>query len=192
MTFYYVIALLAAYFVLVVAEFCVPSGGILGTAAAAALISAVVIAFSHSPLVGMGVVLFALVTTPLVLVGMVRAWPHTPIGRRMLNRRPGETASSLPQRTTSRGTPLDQLVGRLGVAKTHLLPSGLVLIDGEKLDAVSNGMPIDAGSTILVTSVDVGRLHVRAVGQEELVAGKPPAVQSPPALEKSLDSFEVE
>jgi membrane-bound ClpP family serine protease len=192
MTLFYAIALLVAFYLLMVAEFLLPTGGVLGTSAVAVLIAAIVIAFSHSMIAGIGVILFVLVTTPLVLFGMLRAWPHTPIGRRMLNRRPGELASVPPKRTTSRGTPIDQLIDEVGTAKTDLLPSGMVMIDGEKIDAVSIGMPIDAGTKVVVTSVDAGRVHVRAASKDDVSEEHPAAPQSPASLEKSIDSFDVE
>jgi membrane-bound ClpP family serine protease len=192
MTFLYLIVVLVAAYLFLIAEFMLPSGGLLGVTAAAMLIAAIVIAFSHSLLLGSAVILFVLVSTPLVLMGLVRAWPHTPIGRRMLNRRPNQSVESVPQRTTPRGTPIDQLAGRIGIAKTNLLPSGLVVIDDEKLDAVSQGMPIDAGSHVVVTHIELGRLHVRAATPEDLEQRPEPLPQSPPSLEGSLDSFEVE
>lgn len=191
MTLFYVAALLIGFYLLLVAEFFIPSGGILGMAAGAALISAVVIAFSHSFQAGLTVIVIVLVTTPFVLMGMVRLWPHTAIGRRLLNRRPGQLADDPPRKTTTRGKPIDELVGSIGVAKTDLLPSGLVVINGEKLDAVSTGMPIDAGTQLIVSSVEGGRLHVRAATAEELSGEKPPP-QSPPSLEGSLESFDIE
>lgn len=191
MTLYYAIALVVAFYLLLIAEFLLPSGGVIGAAAAAALIAAILIAFSHSMTAGITLVFFVLVTTPVFVFGLLRAWPQTPIGRRMLNRRPGQLADDPPKKVTAQGTPIDELVGRIGTAKTDLLPSGLVMIDGEKVDAVSTGMPIDAGATIIVTSVELGRVHVRAASDDELSgAEKPP--QSPPSLEESLDSFEVE
>ena len=190
MTLFYVIALLVAFYLMLVAEFFLPSGGILGAAAVAVLIAAVAIAFSHSVGAGISVIVFVLLTTPLLIYGMLRAWPHTPIGRRMLNRRPGERAGA-PQRKTSQGTPLDHFIGQIGKAKTDLLPSGLVVIEGEKMDAVSTGMPIDADTTIIVTSVEGGRIHVRTATPQELTGEAQPP-QSPPSLEKSLDTFDFE
>jgi membrane-bound ClpP family serine protease len=192
MTLLYVIALLIAFFLLLILEFFIPSGGILGIGAGAALVAAVVIAFSHSLEAGIGVIVFVLATTPFVLFGLVRLWPHTAIGRRLLNRRPGQLADGPPRKTTSRGKPIDELVGSIGTAKTDLLPSGLVLINGEKLDAVSTGMPIDTGTKLVVISVEGGRLHVRAASDEDLAGKEEPPPQSPPSLEGSLDSFDIE
>ena len=132
MTLYYVVALLIAFYFLLIAEFFLPSGGVIGAGAVGALVAAVVIAFSHSMVAGTSVVVFVLLTTPFVVFSMVRLWPHTAIGRRMLNRRPGELAGDPPQRTTAQGTPIEELVGRFGTAKTNLLPSGRVTIEGER------------------------------------------------------------
>lgn len=192
MTVLYAVLLVVAFYLLLIAEFFLPTGGVLGTAAAAALIAALVIAFSHNLWAGIGVVAFVSATTPLVILGLLRAWPHTPIGRRMLNRRPGDTASGPPKKATPKGTPLDDLVHRVGVAKTDLLPSGLVSIDGEKLDAVSTGMPIDTGTQVVVCSVEAGHVHVRPATPEDLQQDEPAAPQSPPSLENSLESFDVE
>jgi membrane-bound ClpP family serine protease len=182
MTFAYLLAALGAFYLFLIAEFMIPSGGILGVAAAGMLITAIVIAFSHSLAAGAAVIAFTLVTTPLVLMGTIRAWPHTPMGRRMLNRRPGEEAPRGPVRTTSQGVPLDALLGRVGVAKTNLLPGGLVIIDGERLDAVSLGIPIDAGTPVVVTRVELNRLQVRPATEQDV---GPPA--SPALLEHPLD-----
>jgi membrane-bound ClpP family serine protease len=192
MTLFYVIALLIAFYFLMVAEFFLPTGGVLGTGAVALLVAAVVIAFSHSMVAGISVVVFVLLTAPFVLFGMVRIWPHTAIGRRMLNLRPGEATVDPPKRTTSQGIPIEDLVGRIGTAKTDLLPSGLVVIEGERMDGVSTGMPIDAGTTLVVTSVDGGRVHVRAATDEESSGQEQPPPQSPASLEKSLESFDIE
>ncbi len=182
MPLHYAIGLLLLFYFLLVIEFFLPSGGLLGAAAVAALIAAVVVAFSHSVSAGIAISLFALATTPLVLWGVIKTWPHTPIGRRMLNRRPGDTNNTPHQRTTADGTPIEQLVGHRGVAKTDLLPGGLVAIDSQKMDAVSTGMPIDAGTDVIVIKTDAGKIHVRAASPEELGDDRS-GTQSPPSLE---------
>jgi membrane-bound ClpP family serine protease len=193
MTLLYAILLLVAFYLLLTAEFFLPSGGFLGVAAFAALIASVVIAFSQSTTAGFLVLGIALTTTPLMIFGLLKIWPHTPIGRRMLNRRPGETAARPSVRTTSSGTPLDQLVGRIGTAKTDLLPSGMIAVDSDKVDAVSLGMAIDQGQKVIVTSVEAGKVHVRpATDQDVDPTATPSQPQSPPALEDNLESFDFE
>lgn len=194
MTLFYAIALLALFYLLIVGEFFLPTGGFLGVCSVAAIAAAIGIAFSHSFVAGVSVVMFVIVTTPMVILGLLKVWPHTPIGRRMLNRRPGQVADAPPKKTTTRGTPLDELVGRIGTAKTDLLPSGQIIVDGEKIDAVSMGMPIDKGTQVMVHAADAGRVKVRAALAEEITASSGVEVipQSPKSLEESLESFDVE
>lgn len=193
MTLLYAVLLLLAFYLLLAAEFCLPTGGLAGFAAAAAVISALVISFSHS--VNAGVVMLAtlFVTTPLIMSGLIRIYPRTPIGRRILNRYPGQVQPPEPVRVTSTGRPLAELVGRIGVAKSNLLPSGLVVIDGDKVDAFSSGMPIDAGDGVVVISVTAGRVQVRPATDEDLAKTDADASPgSPAALEQSLESLDFE
>lgn len=193
MTLLYALLLLLAFYLMLAAEFCLPTGGLAGFGAAAAFISALVISFSHS--VNAGVVMLAtlFVTTPLVMSSLIRIYPRTPIGRRILNRYPGQAQTPEPVRVTSTGRPLTELVGRVGVAKSNLLPSGLVVVDGDKVDAFSAGMPIDAGDRIVVVSVTAGHVQVRPAADQE-VAGvdADAAPMSPAALEQSLESLDFE
>lgn len=187
------ILLLVAFYLCLTAEFFLPTGGLMGVAAAVAVISAVVIAFTHSMLFGVTLLSVAMISTPILLTSLVRVWPHTPIGRRMLNRRPGQIDEGAPVRRTRSGVPIHDLVGHRGVASTDLLPSGLVVIDDQKIDAVSIGMPVDAGSMVTVTSVQGGRVQVRLVSEDELAAeaeaAKESSVRSPAALEQSLEDL---
>jgi membrane-bound ClpP family serine protease len=188
----YANAFLVAFYLFLIAEFFLPSGGLIAGAAAVVLIAALFLAFSHSMFAGWVMTLFVLITAPLVFYAMVKAWPHTAIGRRMLNRRPGEQAPPREPRTLPDGTLLDDLVGRTGIARSDLLPAGRIEIAGNKLDAISTGMPIDAGTEVIVTSVNGGRIHVRAITNADRAAADPPLPQSPPSLEHPLESFDIE
>ena len=187
----FAILLLIAFYLFLTAEFFLPTGGLMGVAAAAAVISAMVIAFSHSFAFGLTLLLVTLISTPILLTSLVRVWPYTPIGRRMLNRRPGQVDPGAPTRHTRGGVPIDDLVGQRGFASTDLLPSGLVVIDDQKVDAVSIGMPIDAGSLVAVTSCEGGRIHVRLVSEEEIAAetAQQSNVRSPAAFEQTLEDL---
>jgi membrane protein implicated in regulation of membrane protease activity len=113
--------------------------------------------------------LIYLVTTPLLFAILIRLWPKTRIGRMMLNRETLDADSTPPEPTTLDGTPLSELVGRIGTAASNLLPSGQVRIDGHKSDAVSTGLPIDAGTLVVVVRVYSGKLQVRAANETEVV-----------------------
>lgn len=193
MTLLYAVLLLLAFYLMLAAEFCLPTGGLAGFGAAAALISALVISFSHSANSGVVMLAILFVTTPLVMSALIRVYPRTPIGRRILNRYPGQVHSPEPVRVTATGRPLTELVGRIGIAKSNLLPSGLVVVDGDKIDAFSSGMPIDAGDSIVVVSVTAGRVQVRPATDEDFAAQEVDAAPvSPAALEQSLESLDFE
>lgn len=187
---YSLIALLAFYLVLV-GEFMLPTGGLLGAMAVAALVTSVMLAFKFSTTAGICVSCFIAISSPFFIMFLIRIWPNTPVGKRMLNLKRGQTIEP-PVKTTAGGIPLDELIGQRGIAKTNLLPSGLVLINGEKIDAVSTGMPIDADSPILVVKLDTGHVQVRELSLEETQEKKSNEPTSPKLLEDSLDSFDFE
>jgi membrane-bound ClpP family serine protease len=98
----------------------------------------------------------------------------------------------LPETIAYRG--LKELVGRRGQAKGLMLPSGLVLIDGKTYDAVSEGVPIEAGQPILVVSVSTQRLVVRPDSNilAEFAAPTPaenPSTPSRPLVPDIADPF---
>jgi membrane-bound ClpP family serine protease len=64
-----------------------------------------------------------------------------------------------------------------------MLPSGVVSIDGQTLDATSEGMVIEPGQTVRVIKVEAKRLVVRAVEGEIAT----PAAENP--LERPIDSI---
>lgn len=184
----YAIALYLLCYALLIAEFFVPSGGLLGAGAAAAAIASIVIALTHSTSAGLWMGGLFLVTTPVVLFAIVRVWPKTSIGRRILNRQPGQLAPPNRPRTTPRGTPLLDLVGHSGIAHTDLLPAGLIVIDGEKLDAVSVGLPIDRGTPVVVVSLQGNRIRVRPAREDEVQ--EQPAEPQRPESPEALESFD--
>ena len=62
---------------------------------------------------------------------------------------------------------LKGLVGRTGKAKSKLLLSGVITIDGRTLDAVSESMPVEVGQTVLVLQVRGHCVVVRPVTGDE-------------------------
>lgn len=169
MSLTYAIVLYLICLLLIVAEFFVPSGGLIAAGAVLCGTASIVVGFLHSVRLGVSMIVALVLTVPAVFALLVRVWPLTRIGQQILNRRPGELAKPSRQRVTPRGTSLAELVGRVGIAKTDLLPAGLVIVDGEKLDAITTGMAIDAGSPVIVTSLQGNRIHVRLAEPDEIV-----------------------
>lgn len=146
--------LIAIGFGVVVLEMFLPSAGMLGVLAAALIIGGVITAFFADFKTGAIVLLCTCLALPGVLLGMLKVWPHTPIGKRILLDDP-TLEKILPPETFSR-----ELVGQLGVARTKMLPSGIILVNDQKLDAVSDGFAIEAGQAVKITEIRGNRIYV--------------------------------
>jgi membrane-bound serine protease (ClpP class) len=154
------IILLALGLSLSVLEIFLPSGGIIGFLAAAAVVGAIIVAFREGSGTGLAVLSSAMVAIPVVVALALQFWPKTAIGRRMLLRSP-EGDDILP--ADPHNSYLKGLVGRVGVAKSKMLPSGAVSIDGRTIDAVSEGFPIAIGQRVRVIEVRGNRVVVRTI-----------------------------
>jgi hypothetical protein len=118
----------------------------------------------------------------------IRVWPNTPIGRRILPPIP-VSEEVLPDNDRRRN--LQALVGRVGRSKSLMLPSGVGELDGRTVDALSEGMAIEAGQLVRVIEVRGNRVVVRPAGEEA-----PPAISddtlAQPIESLGLDPFEDE
>lgn len=180
--------LLTLALVCLVLEFLVPSAGLIGIGGAIALAAAIFVAFTESTSLGMTFTAIVALAVPLLMLAMIRIWPHTPVGRRMLNLPPAGSAGTGSAGTGPGEDPrmrqLRELIGRVGRARTDLLPSGQIEVDGRRYDAVASGAAIDRDSAIEVFSVEMGKIHVRPTDR------KPPAPVSEPDRESTETSLE--
>jgi len=148
---------------LLMAEIFVPSGGLIGFLSFSSITAAIVMAFYQSgPVTGVSFLLIACVAVPLALVAAFRLLPDTPVGKRLLASIPTaeEVLPDSEERRQLRG-----LVGRVGRAKSPMLPSGAVQIDNQVIDAVSEGQPIEPGQPVRVIEVRGTMVVVRPVDE---------------------------
>ena len=122
--------------VVLVLEVFIPSGGLLAVISAAAFVGSIVIAFQRGPVTGFTFVMSTVVAVPLVLALAFHYWPKTKIGKAFLGELPRDE-DVLPD------DPHRVLMGRVGVARSKMLPSGAVEIDGQMIDALSQGQAIE-------------------------------------------------
>lgn len=170
------ILLLVLALAVIVLEVFVPSGGFLAIVAASLTIASIAVAFTAGPREGLTMLAVAVVLVPTVIAGMIKWWPHTPIGKLVLIVPPEDPDDLLPESEEYRG--LTPLIGKLGRAKSKMLPSGSVTIDGRTYDAFSDGPPIEAGQAIKVIAVRTHRIVVRPTGEQPPVAAR----DSPPRV----------
>ena len=183
--FYTALFLLIAGFCILALELFVPSAGMLGALAGCMIIASVVVAFLTSSYAGMIFLLVTLLLVPIMLMLMFKIWPHTPIGKRLLS--DDETLTDvLPQ-----GKHYDRsdLAGKTGVAKTMMLPSGQIVIDGQKYDAVSDGFAIDAGDRVKVVSIKKNRIYVQPCDDNESLPEAPAADDT---MDQSTEKFDLD
>jgi membrane-bound ClpP family serine protease len=145
---------------LVVLEVFVPSGGILGFLSAVAIVASIVMAFRHGSTAGVGFIAITMFAVPTVLVLAFKYWPMTPMGKAFLGELPDEEE-------VRPHDPRRELVGRVGVAKSKMLPSGSISIDGRLIDAMSQGQAIEAGQPVVVVEVRANRVVVRPADPQE-------------------------
>ena len=153
------VLLLLLGFTLLVLEFFIPSGGSLAVMCALSLLAAIVVGFMAGRVTGSVILLTEVVLVPAALAAAVNWWPETPIGRMMLIQKPESPDDVLPETHAYRG--LKELIGRRGIAKGLMLPSGQVEIDGRSYDAVGEGVAIDPGQLVVVVAISTQRLVVR-------------------------------
>lgn len=146
---------------LIVMEIFIPSGGLLGFLATLAIVGSVVMAFRRDSTTGLSFIVITLMVVPAVVAFAFKIWPSTPMGKAFL----GEILSEeelLPEE------PRRQLVGRVGIAKSMMLPAGAVWIDGHMIDAITRGTPVEKGEAVVVVEVQGNRVVVRPAQPEEV------------------------
>ena len=161
--FYTALILLLAGLCMMALELFVPSAGVLGIVAGCMILVSVVMAFMVDSFSGMIFLMVALLVIPTMFFLLIKIWPHTPIGKRLLT--DDETLTDvLPQ-----GEYYDRgdLAGKVGIAKSKMLPSGQVVIDGQKYDAVSDGFAIEVGDRVKVVSVKENRIYVQPCDDDD-------------------------
>lgn len=145
---------------LVVLEVFIPSGGLISILSAVAFVGAIVIAFNRGPATGLLFTLTTAVAVPSMLTLGLKLLPMTPVGRTLLGELPTEeeVAPEDPRRA---------LLGKVGIARTKMLPSGAVEIEGQMIDAVSQGQAIEPGQYVAVCEVRANRVVVRPAGKDQ-------------------------
>ena len=150
------IAFVAMGLLLLALEVFIP-GGILGIFGAIALMIAVVIGFAvFGPQGGLLMALGLLIFTVVFFALWLKLFPRTRIGKTLTLSQDGKdfkTDSDAPS----------PLLGRTGVAATNLQLSGIVEIDGKRVDVVSESGFITAGAAVKVVAVHGHRVVVREV-----------------------------
>ena len=143
---------------LVVAEVFIPSMGVLGMAAGLSLMTSIGMAFYEDPGTGTLLLVITAVTVPIILTFGIKLFPRTPLGRKITARGFSfEDGRAVDRRD-------EGLAGARGVVEAPLRPAGIARIDGRRVDVVSRGESIDAGTEVVVVEVSGNRVIVARSG----------------------------
>lgn len=148
---------------LIMSEIFVP-GGVLGTMGLAALVGSVVIAATHFSPAGI------IVTVVLILAGAVGAWLFTFKVLRKTRMARGVFLDSTQKGMNVLSGTAEQykrLIGKRGVAQSYLRPAGVAEIEGERVDVVTEGEYVPAGTPIEVIELEASHLVVRPIESNE-------------------------
>ena len=159
--------LIAAGILLLIAEFFLPTSGVLLVLSLTAIVLGVGMTFLYSsdPSVGLITLISVFIALPTIAGVMLHYWPKTRMGKKFFLRGPDEdaTVASMPVNIE-----LEQLRGRFGRAVSDLRPAGVVDFDGRRVDTISQGMMIAAGQWVRCIDVRAGKVLVRAVPKPNL------------------------
>ena len=143
----------------ILVEFFVPAAGIIGILGFGSIVTGIVMAYiNYGTGVGVGFLIGALVTTPLVFVLYFKLFPKSFIGRWLILRGEQKKSDGFASFSEER---YKELVGREGTALSILRPSGSALIDGVKQSVVTGGEFIERGERIAVSRVEGNRIVVK-------------------------------
>jgi membrane-bound serine protease (ClpP class) len=163
-------------------EVFIPSGGLFGFFAFVSIVASMVMAFQRDTTTGLSFMAVAVIAVPAAIGLGFKLWPKTPMGKAFLGDLPNEEEMK-PE------DPRRALVGRVGVAKSLMLPSGAVMIDGQLIDAVSQGIAIDPGNPVVVVEVKANRVMVRPAKPHEVQQA---AIQPDDPLSRPIEDFGLE
>lgn len=136
----------------------IPGFGITGILGIAALFASMALTYGgiEAAIQSLGIVLL------ITIVGGWLIWrfgKRTGLWRRLILTDVSGGADSTGAQSST-GARMD-LLGKEGRSLTVLRPAGVVLIDGERIDAVSEGSYIPEGQTVVVYKIDGNRIVVR-------------------------------
>ncbi len=143
------------------AEIYVP-GGILGTFGVLALAGAAIVGFKVDAFGEQGGMISALIIGFSLIAGLyawMRYFPRSFFGKKLTLMSSGDTFHGENEKMAG-------LIGKEGTAETDLRPSGIALIDSQRIDVVADGGWIDKSTPIRVTQVKGNHVTVTDISSD--------------------------
>ncbi|HWL11315.1 MAG TPA: NfeD family protein [Planctomicrobium sp.] len=162
-----VFILVFAGIVLIFAEVCLPTGGIIGVLCLFCFLASGYYAyeawFYSAPFFWWMYLGSVAVLIPSSIIGGFTLLARTSLGNRVLLTAPTEEEVTPHLREQQH---LTSLIGKRGTALNLMTPGGMVRVQGERIHAVSEGMMIEPDSPIEIISVRGTRVVVRPIPED--------------------------
>lgn len=138
----------------IIAEIILPSGGILSILATGLFGYSLYIVFTQiSSSAGMVFIIADLIMVPVLVYFGLKFLAKSPVTlRKKLSREEGVTSQSLDQ---------NAYLGRQGITVSDLRPSGVAIVDDERLDVVTRGEYVEKQTEIIVIAVRGNQIVVK-------------------------------
>ncbi len=152
-----VIIMFVIGFILLIAEFFVP-GGILGVIGGALMVMSLIFAGESVTHMALSIIIAMIIA----IVGMVIIMKFFGKKLQVFNKLVLRDATTSEEGYVSNENRIE-LIGKVGQTLTPLRPAGVVDVEGERLDVVSEGTFIDAHKQVKVVKVEGSRIVVREI-----------------------------
>lgn len=149
------IGLIISGIILLLIEMMIPGFGIFGLTGLLLLLWGIYDGLGGGPMAMITVMALSIVGV-IVLWWIISVFPKTKVGDRLTLR----LQSTKEKGYASHPDPTVWL-GKIGVAKTVLRPSGTIVVDDTFLDVVTDGEFYEPGTEVIIISVTGGRIVVR-------------------------------
>jgi len=150
----WVIILYIGGIMLISSEFVLP-GAIMGIMGFCSVIGSIVLGWYKFPDYGLFIAITEILSTVAILILGFWAMANTRLGNLFIMRgvQRKEDGYSGPAQSPD-------LIGKIAVAHTPLRPAGTLMLNDERIDAVSNGTYIDKGAEVRIIQVEGHRVVV--------------------------------
>jgi membrane-bound serine protease (ClpP class) len=147
------ILLFVSGIVVLLAELLLPTHGLLGVIGAGMVIGSVCMTFFVNQWAGVVSLLILAAAAPFVCMWIVKIWPKTFVGRRLVLTSPPDKPQTLVVQ-----------IGQLGATLSELRPMGMCEFSGQRVEASSEFGTIPPGTQVKVVSLVDRRPIVRRIG----------------------------
>ncbi|QOI98993.1 MAG: hypothetical protein HRU70_00190 [Phycisphaeraceae bacterium] len=158
------LALIGVSIVLTVLEIFIPSAGAISLTAAVVAIGGLVCLFQlEDKTWGFGALLALVILYPAIFFGGIHLWKSTRVGRRAMGMPSEEEVEAARRKEMEERGRWSALVGKEGAVLTDLRPVGVVEIEGQRIDALSDIAFVKSGTRVRVVSAQPNQVRVRPV-----------------------------